>query len=90
MADLYQFDRTILQGIFRENLLGLSLPMEIRPPGFLWPRGWSQELNGWTVKLVLTGCLPTRVYTRGLCTCASSRAVVYGCPGGPLQRVHYS
>ena len=46
MADLvYQFGRTVLEGMFRENLLGLPLPMEIRPPGFL-VRGWSQELNG--------------------------------------------
>ena len=44
MADLvYQFGRTILEGMFRENLL--LLPLWIRPPGFL-VRGWSKELNG--------------------------------------------
>ena len=41
MADLvYQFGRTVLEGMFRENLA----PMEIRPPGFL-VRGWSQDGN---------------------------------------------
>eukprot|EP00964_Phaeocystis_antarctica_P156460 scaffold126121_cov36-Phaeocystis_antarctica.AAC.2 len=47
MADLvYPFGRTILEGMFRENLLGLPLWRHgTRPPGFL-VRGWSQELNG--------------------------------------------
>ena len=43
MADLFQFGRTILEGIFRENLLGLPL-WRYEHPGF-WPHG-SQELNG--------------------------------------------
>ena len=43
MADLFQFGRTILEGIFRENLLGLPL-WRYEHPGF-WPHG-SQESNG--------------------------------------------
>eukprot|EP00964_Phaeocystis_antarctica_P008004 scaffold4304_cov58-Phaeocystis_antarctica.AAC.11 len=46
MADLvYQFGRTVLEGMFRENLLGLPL-WRYDHPGFPEVRGWSQELNG--------------------------------------------
>ena len=45
MADLFQFGRPLFEGIFRENLRSIDLPLwRYDHPGF-WPRGWSQELN---------------------------------------------
>ena len=50
MADLFQFGRTILEGIFREKLLGLPLDGDTRTPGFLasWFAGieWFRPLLG--------------------------------------------
>eukprot|EP00964_Phaeocystis_antarctica_P053197 scaffold31192_cov67-Phaeocystis_antarctica.AAC.7 len=44
-ADLFQFGRTIFEGIFREKESCRVAPMEIRPPGFLASWVAAQELN---------------------------------------------
>ena len=45
MADIYEFGRTILEGISMRNFSGVA-PMQMRDPGFYspWTRGCRKEL----------------------------------------------